>query len=277
MYTSRSSLSKEPELEHPPVSDAQATVKSTSERGRWGKVAGARASEESPIAWESVPALRERLLRSLNIPSIVGIVAFAVVVLVTAAIMLRGLTASPDPALPEAQHVSSSGSLVESNGIATSEVVADDHEAVIFVHIVGEVTVSGVLELPEGARVADAIEAAGGTTPLAKLDAINLARILSDGEQVLIPDAETAATEGPLGMDGLPVAPLEGPAAGGKINLNTATSEQLQQLHRVGPALAQRIIDWRDTNGKFSSVDELLEVSGIGSKTLDHFRDLVGV
>lgn len=257
--------------------DALATAKATPEPGRWGRVASAHPDEEAPLAWESVPTLRERLLKSLNIPTMVGIVVFGVVILITAAIMLRGLTATPEPALAEAQHISTGTGLVESDGTTTPETSADGHETLIFVHIVGEITLPGVLELPEGARVADAIEAAGGTTPLAKLDAINLARILSDGEQVLIPDAEAAETGEQLGLAGLPDAPFEAPGAGGKINLNTATSEQLQLLHRVGPALAQRIIDWRDTNGRFSSVDELLEVSGIGPKTLDQFRDLVSV
>lgn len=271
-----------PELEARPKADSSAGLVSETGRGRWGRIPSEHGSEEQPLAWEQVPSLRERIRGAVSVPAAIGAAVFGIVVIVTAGIMIRGFTADADLHISEAQQVPLAAG-------STSQGVASEREALlpespltpveepIFIHIVGEVKKSGVLELPQGARVVDAIEAAGGATPLAKLDAINLARVLSDGEHVLIPDAEAADTAGELTFMGLPEAPLADPGSAGKINLNTASAEQLQQLHRVGPALALRIVDWREMNGKFSSVDELLEVSGIGPKTLDQFRDRVTV
>ncbi|MBK0418204.1 ComEA family DNA-binding protein [Leucobacter sp. CSA1] len=159
----------------------------------------------------------------------------------------------------------------------------------VFVHVVGEVNDPGVYELPADARVEAAIDAAGGTTPEAVLSGVNLARVVADGEQILVPDAETAAAAAAGTAPG--AAPGGGPGASseaeagvggaaigtGLVNLNTADAAALETLPRVGPALAQRIIDWRGANGGFASVDQLLEVSGIGVKTLEGLRDRVAV
>jgi competence protein ComEA len=120
--------------------------------------------------------------------------------------------------------------------------------------------------------VLDAVEAAGGADDGVDLSGLNLARLVADGEQVLVgiePAAGGAATAGPPG----------GPAtsAGGPIDLNAATADQLDTLPGVGPTLAGRILEWREQHGRFSSVDELLEVSGIGPKTLAELAPLVTV
>lgn len=138
--------------------------------------------------------------------------------------------------------------------------------AVLYVHVLGEVNGPGVFQLRDGDRVVDAIAAAGGFTAAADLQAVNLARFLSDGEQILVPAQGASPPDGPA--EGEP---------GGKVNINTASSAELETLPRVGPAMAGRIIAWRDANGRFSSVDDLLSVTGIGDKTVEALRDLVTV
>ena len=132
----------------------------------------------------------------------------------------------------------------------------------IYVHVLGAVLTPGLYELREGDRVVDAIAVAGGFAEGADETQLNLARQVADGEQIVVP------------VMGAAVAPGE---QSGKVNLNTATLEQLETLPRVGPALAQRILDWREANGRFSSIDDLTSVTGIGAKTFEGLRDLVTV
>lgn len=149
------------------------------------------------------------------------------------------------------------------------------------VHVAGAVAAPGIVELPAGARVAQAIEAAGGATGDAELAAVNLARPVTDGEQVYVPRVGEAApgtaaglvTGGTAGADGAPAG--EGDAE--VVDLNTADQARLETLPGVGPAIAQRILDWRAEHGGFHSVDELLEVSGIGPATLERLRERVRV
>ena len=134
-------------------------------------------------------------------------------------------------------------------------------EAGLYVHVAGAVRKPGLYRLDAGDRVADAIARAGGFSDEAARDGVNLARPVADGEQIVVPviGAETAApTAGGSG----------GGAGGGALDLNTATRDQLDTLPRVGPAIADRIIAWREQNGRFTSVEELGEVSGIGEKLL---------
>lgn len=137
----------------------------------------------------------------------------------------------------------------------------------VYVHVFGAVARPGLYRLEEGARVVDVIAAAGGMTPDADATAVNLARRLTDGEQLQVPVVGAAPAAG------------EAPdvAADGRVNLNTADVAALDALPRVGPAIAQRIIDWREANGSFTSVDDLLSVPGIGDKMLASLRDLVTI
>ena len=132
----------------------------------------------------------------------------------------------------------------------------------IYVHVLGAVLAPGLYELREGDRVVDAIAVAGGFAEGADETQLNLARLVADGEQIVVP------------LMGAPVAPGE---QSGKVNLNTASLEQLETLPRVGPALAQRILDWREQNGRFSAVEDLMSVTGIGDKTFEGMRELVTV
>lgn len=145
---------------------------------------------------------------------------------------------------------------------------------VVVLHVLGAVADPGIVELPPGSRVVDAIAAAGGPTDDADLAAVNLARVVADGEQLRLPavgEVPAAGASGP-GSGGAGAGP-PGVAADGRININTADAAGLEQLPGVGPAIAARIIAWREQNGPFRSVDELTAVSGIGQKTLDGLRD----
>ncbi len=148
----------------------------------------------------------------------------------------------------------------------------------VFVHVVGAVRRSGLVQLATGSRVADAVDAAGGMTARADPASVNLARVLVDGEQVRVLRRGDSPVAAPLGAGA--TAPLPGSAGGavaGLIDLNTASVDQLDTLPGIGPVLAQRIVDWRTANGRFSSVDELGEVSGIGDARLADLRAAVAV
>jgi competence protein ComEA len=142
----------------------------------------------------------------------------------------------------------------------------------VFVHVAGDVRKPGVYTLHAGARVADAVERAGGARGSADLSAVNLASKLEDGRQVLVPKrvggGVAAAAPGGATTPGVPAQPLD---------LNTATLEQLDTLDGVGPVTAQKIVDYRTQHGGFGSVDELGQISGIGEKRLAALRDHVRV
>lgn len=142
---------------------------------------------------------------------------------------------------------------------------------VLLVDVAGWVRRPGVYGFVEGSRIVDAIEAAGGARPGAALELLNLAAPLVDGTQVLVVK-EGAAPAGPA--SDAPVAPG---APGGLVNINTAGAVELEALPGIGEVIAQRIVDHRTANGPFASVDELLEVSGIGEAILGSIRELVTV
>jgi competence protein ComEA len=146
----------------------------------------------------------------------------------------------------------------------------------VLVHVVGQVRHPGVVRLPAGARVEQALEAAGGATSKADLVRVNLARPVVDGEQIVVPKPGEAMT-GAAGVVGGPLGSGSTTAAAAPVDLNTAGLAELDSLPGVGPVLAQRILDWRAQNGRFSTVDELGEVSGIGEKVLENLRPLVRV
>jgi competence protein ComEA len=134
----------------------------------------------------------------------------------------------------------------------------------LYVHVLGAVRSPGLYQLAEGGRAVDAVAAAGGFADGADETQLNLARLLVDGEQIYVPV-----------MGEVPVAP--GGVADGKVNLNTADQAMLETLPRVGPSLAQRILAWREANGRFSAVEDLLSITGIGDKTFDGLKDLVSI
>ncbi len=132
------------------------------------------------------------------------------------------------------------------------------------VHVAGAVRKPGVYRIPDGGRVQQAIRLAGGATAKADLAAINLAAPLQDGQQVLVP-ARVVAVAGGAGS-------ASSSASGAPISLSTATVEQLDSLDGIGPTLAARIVDWRTRHGGFASVDQLMDVPGIGQARLDAIK-----
>jgi competence protein ComEA len=151
----------------------------------------------------------------------------------------------------------------------TTRVPAAHRSAALVVHVAGAVRTPGVLELPAGARVVDAVEGAGGALSDADLDRLNLAAKLLDGQRVLVPKVGAASADAPPGSGADPGTSL--------IDLNNATAAQLEQLPGIGPALAAAIIAERDRRGGFRSVNELREVRGIGERRFADIRDLVMV
>lgn len=143
--------------------------------------------------------------------------------------------------------------------------------ASVVVHVVGAVAEPGVRELPPGARVLDALQASGGPTATADLGQLNLAAPVGDGSQIRVPH-QGEVLAGPLVVA---PGPSEGEEPGFPVVLNSATAAQLEALPGVGPSTAAAIIAWRDAHGPFSSVDQLLEVRGIGPAKFEAIRNLV--
>jgi len=135
----------------------------------------------------------------------------------------------------------------------------------LVVYVVGAVRRAGLVRLPEGARVADAVERAGGPTRRADLALVNLAAPVADGQQVIVPVRVAAGVGG------------EGAAStgGGKVSLASATLDQLDELPGIGPVTAQKIVDWRQSHGPLRSVDDLDAIPGIGPARVEQLRDLV--
>ncbi|WP_203616364.1 ComEA family DNA-binding protein [Streptomyces sp. SID13726] len=149
--------------------------------------------------------------------------------------------------------------------------------AEIVVDVSGKVREPGIHRLPAGSRVADALRAAGGVRPGTNTDALNRARFLVDGEQVIVGGAVAPAVGGPVagGSAGSGAGGMAGAGPAAPVSLNTATVDQLDTLPGVGPVLAQHIVDYRTQHGGFRSVDELREVNGIGDRRFADLRNLV--
>lgn len=208
--------------------------------------------------------------RRFELPHIKVLVTLAVagsVLLVWWLLSGRPHTSGPDEPLAFTPTASASESPGSSQGTANGTKPTDD----LVIDVVGKVRKPGIVTVPKGARVFEAIAAAGGLKGHVDTTGVNMARLLTDGEQILIgttPASVPGVSAG--GSAGARAAPT-------KINLNTATAEQLDTLPGVGPVTAQSILSWRTENGRFASVDDLLDVKGIGDATLAELRNLVVV
>lgn len=181
------------------------------------------------------------------------------------------------------------------SGTPQAVATSAEPEVATYVHVMGAVSEPGVVQVPAGSRVSDVVEVAGGLSGDADLSRINLARVVVDAERIWIPvtgeelpvEVSDAAPTVPAAAGGVSATTAsEGGAAGGAaagqggpavIDLNGADSTTLQTLPGVGPVTAESILAWRTENGQFNTVDQLLEVSGIGPRTLDKLRPLVMV
>jgi competence protein ComEA len=184
--------------------------------------------------------------------ALVGGLVLAVLIAVGVAVSSGGVEHEAPPVLPVA-------AATESTPAAKTSIV---------VSVVGQVARPGLVTLPEGTRVADALHAAGGLVPGVDLGPLNLARRLADGEQLYV------GVPAPPGAEQAPAA-AGVPSATDKVDLNTATLAVLDTLPGVGPVTAQRIMDWRTEHGRFDSVEQLREIDGIGPSRFAKLQDLV--
>lgn len=213
-----------------------------------------------PVLTEVLPeTLRGRVALGPTQVTVLAVIV-ALGLAVTAWWVVRGDSETVPPAGPEI--VAGSGALVALpvSGQETSGATAGPATTVT-VDVAGKVRRPGIAVLDAGARVVDALEAAGGARPGVDLSTLNLARVLVDGEQILV--GRPAAAPAPSGS-----APPPGAAPVTLVDLNRATQAELEALPQVGPVTATAILAWRDEHGGFSAIDELLEVDGIGDATL---------
>jgi len=173
-------------------------------------------------------------------------VAVAALVAGSIAVFGGGPAAEPPPVLPSAKPVAD----------------VPEAKAALVISVVGRVRRPGLVSVPPGSRVADVLRAAGGAEPGADLSSLNLARKVSDGEQLAV---------------GVPASAAEPGLAAGKVDLNTATAEQLDTLPGVGAVMARRIVEWRTRHGAFSKVEQLRDVEGIGESKFAKLREQVTV
>lgn len=152
--------------------------------------------------------------------------------------------------------------------------IIEEPKAQIVVHITGQVVNNGIVKVEEGARIIDAIEAAGGATAEADLSKINLAYLLEDGMKIYVPSINDEADFGSVtSSSGVSESSKEVL----KVNINTATSEELQKLPGIGESIANRIITYRKENGKFNKIEDLKNVSGIGEAKFNNIKSYIFV
>lgn len=204
--------------------------------------------------------------------STIAIWAVAAVLAVLAGVRLLG-GAEPDPARVAVDGVAGGGTRpVGAPGASQTQRAPSDGEGELYVHVAGAVRRPGLMRVPADARVATALERAGGPTRRADLTLVNLAARLQDGQQIVVPvRGEAGAVSGGGGTGAAGGAP--GSPPGMKLLLSTATVEQLDEIDGIGPTLAERIIEYRDERGGFRSIDELSQVDGIGEKRMVSLRE----
>lgn len=210
--------------------------------------------------------------------ALAGIAAATVLVVGLALWRFWPAAPAPEVAFDEGAHAATA----DADEASAEETGAADVSAVV--HVAGAVLRPGVYSLPAGARVSDAVAAAGGALGTAACDAVNLARIVTDGERIYIPTAEEVAgsgvgTAGEPAWSGEPASATGGSGGGtpGIVDINRATAAELETLPGVGPATAQKIVDDREANGPFATPEDLMRVPGIGPKKFEAMAEQVSV
>lgn len=205
------------------------------------------------------------------------IIAFlgAIVILIVFVILGTVWTSITMPQEDSSTGNNSDEIVVSQSENSDSEGINEANASTLFVHIAGSVKNPGLYELPQGSRVSDAVSAAGGMSEDANTSSVNLARQLTDGEQIIVASNEDilAATETGT-SNGSPSGQV---SSQGKVNINTASAEELMTLDGVGEATADKIIAYRQENGSFSRIEEIKEVSGIGEKKFEAMKDAITV
>ena len=167
----------------------------------------------------------------------------------------------------------------EQSNSADSQTQEDKNEEDIYIHITGEVLSPGVIVLPKGSRIIDAIEKGGGVTENADLSKINLVYVLTDGQKLIIPSIndERNEIENNIITNGESNI-TQGESNGkGKVNINTASQTELETIEGVGPSLANKIIEYRKKNGRYKTIDELKNVSGIGESKYETIKERIEI
>lgn len=202
-----------------------------------------------------------------------AVAAVVALALVAGAVALRAGPGASGPVVAvEEPLASADGSAAPSR---TPDGAADDEGDVpaVWVHVAGQVRTPGVVELPAGSRVADAVTAAGGALPGADVTALNLAAVVPDGAQIRVP----APGDEPLTDAALVTADGGDGSEDGTVDVNRAGAAELETLPGIGPVLAERIVAWRTDNGPFGSVESLRDVPGIGPALMNRLTDRVRV
>lgn len=193
----------------------------------------------------------------------------SIMLLLTMELLLVGCGGSGDIYVTEAETAPSASPLPEENSTASDE---SQEKETLWIYVCGAVNAPGVYELPAGSRVYHAVQAAGGMLANAESRAVNQAEELSDGQQITVPTVEET-------QEGIP---LDSPAgtgisSEGKVNINTASLEELCTLTGIGETRAQAIMEYREQNGGFCSIEELMNIDGIKEKTFEKLREEVTV
>ena len=228
---------------------------------------------------DALDGIRRKMnLSTMSKPALIGVAAVLVVVAVVIAGRLLGAATTNDFQITKGEQAQGSAHALEVS-LSASGSSSSAASATIFIHVAGAVTNPGLCELESGARMADAIQAAGGFTDDAIPESVNLARTLTDGEQVFVssqqegdqPSSEPRLTS-PGNSQGSAVS-----AGLGLVNINKADVVELTSLPGVGEATAQKIVADRDANGTFKAIEDLKRVSGIGDKKYESLKDLICV
>ena len=214
--------------------------------------------------------LEVKTLQNINIKTKIGIIAMATIAVTTIGLYIVKQTKEDEYIYYENIEAENQETVIE------EEMNNEKEQEMITVHITGEVNYPGVVVLKRGDRVVDAIEAAGGEKPEADLNKLNLAYVLNDGEKIYVPNKnENSENIEYITSKISEITSDANSRATTKININSATEQELIELPGIGEATAKKIISYRQENGKFKNIEELKNVPGIGNSKFENIKELI--